>query len=217
MDRSFGDFRRLGDASGGAGGAAGAPERGLAALIAFTQRAKQFTEFSERLRHSPGGSHLSFLHVQFPHNPYYYLPTGQRYPETLTMPGLDNPGSAGTWSQNRWLTRQARQRYLLQSEYGDRLLGQAMMQLRASGQYERSLVVVTADHGASFTPGEPHRAATRGNLPQIASIPLLIKAPGQRRGRIDDANVHSTDLLATVASMLRIHLPWSTDGRPAGG
>ena len=214
VDRSFGDFKSLGG-SGGGGADAGAAERGLAALIAFTERAQQFTDFNERLRRDPGGAHLSFLHVQMPHNPYYNLPDGQRYPETRSLPGLDNPGSAGTWSHNSFLTKQARERYLLQTEYGDRLLGQALDALRASGQYDKSLVVVMADHGAAFTPGEPHRAATAGNLPQIASIPLFIKAPGQERGRVSDANVHSTDVLATMAHNLGIRLPWTTDGRPA--
>ena len=211
VDRSFGDFKGV----GGGGANVGANERGLAALIAFTQRTQLFTEFNERLKRDPGGAHLSFLHVQIPHNPYYNLPNGQRYPETRSLPGLDKPNFASTWRDDSYLTKQARERYILQTQYGDRLLGDALAALRASGQYDKSLVVVMADHGVGFTPGQPHRAVTAGNLPQIASIPLFVKLPGQKRGRVSDANVHSTDVLATMADALDIRLPWSTDGRPA--
>ena len=78
-----------------------------------------------------------------------------------------------------------------------------MAALRSSGRYDRALVIVVADHGGSFVPGESYRAATVGNLPGVASIPFFLKEPGQRRGRIDDANVKSIDVLPTL-------------GRPAG-
>ena len=90
-----------------------------------------------------------------------------------------------------------------------------MAALRRSGQYDRSLVVVMADHGVSFTPGSPHRAVRASNLPEIASIPLFIKGPGQRRGRVVNTNVRSIDVLPTIAARLGTHLPWSTDGRSA--
>ena len=64
------------------------------------------------------------------------------------------------------------------SGYTDLLLGRALDRLRATGVYDRALIVVLADHGASFRAGEPHRAATAGNLPDIAGIPLFVKAPG---------------------------------------
>jgi hypothetical protein len=76
--------------------------------------------------------------------------------------------------------------------------------------------VVTADHGVSNQPRAPHRAATEANAPRIASVPLLIKAPGQRRGRVDDANVRTIDILPTVGSLLGARVPWELDGVVAG-
>jgi hypothetical protein len=50
---------------------------------------------------------------------------------------------------------------------------------------------------------------------RIADVPLFIKAPGQRRGRIDDDNVRTIDVLPTIAEELGVKLPWRVDGRPA--
>ena len=76
-------------------------------------------------------------------------------------------------------------------------------------------MVVAADHGAGFLAGHPHRAADPINLPSIAGIPLFIKSPGQHDGKIDESNVHITDVLPTIADRLGVKLPWSTDGEPA--
>src|SRR5918997_3180653 len=76
------------------------------------------------------------------------------------------------------------------------------------------MVVVTADHGASFTKGELFRGVSEGNLHEIVWTPLIIKAPGERDGRVDDTLVRSIDLLPTVADQLEVDVPWRLDGRP---
>ena len=65
--------------------------------------------------------------------------------------------------------------------------------LRRTGLYDRTLVVVMADHGVSFRPGNCRRRVTRTNFADLASIPLFIKAPTQRKGRIDDRPATSVD------------------------
>jgi hypothetical protein len=81
--------------------------------------------------------------------------------------------------------------------------------------YDRALVIVTADHGSSYSPGAPHRAATADNLSEIAGVPLFIKSPHQRNGEIRDSNVQTIDVLPTVADRLDIELPWRVDGQAA--
>ena len=217
VDRSFGNFRTEGggDPAEASRGAAG---RALEAFASISERVRIFEAFQRRLARAPEGAHLTFLHLQMPHNPYHFLPSGQRYPDLLkTLPGLEpSPDLAGgVWARDPALARQALERYLLQIRYTDAMLGRILDRLEQNGSYDRSLVAVLADHGASFTPGEAHRSATAGNLAEIASIPLLIKAPGQRLGRIDDANVHITDLLPTLAARLHVRLPFDTDGQVA--
>jgi hypothetical protein len=46
----------------------------------------------------------------------------------------------------------------------------------------------------------------------IMRVPLFIKAPGQREGRISDRKVETVDILPTMAQMLQIKIPWQVDG-----
>jgi hypothetical protein len=93
-----------------------------------------------------------------------------------------------------------------------------LARLREAGLYRRALVVVTADHGVSYRPGEPRRAPDGGNASDIAAVPLLIKYPG-RAGAVDDSFVRTIDVVPTIAHVLGARLPYDADGRPvdAGG
>ena len=108
----------------------------LAAFVALGQRDSEFHEFSRGLAHAPERAHLSSF-IELPHQPYHFLPSGQRYPDALG----ELPGLGADWTRNRWLARQGFQRYLLQVGYADRLLGEAIEQLPPGGRYDRSLIV----------------------------------------------------------------------------
>lgn len=153
---------------------------------------------------------LYFLHTLLPHVPWTYLPSGKRYTGNVrAIPGVED----ARWRSDDWLTLQGYQRYLLQLAFTDRALGALLGRLRSTGLYDRALVVVTADHGVSFRPGEPRRDLTRGNFPDIAFMPLFVKLPGQRKGRVDDGLARTIDILPTVASVVRARIPWAVDGR----
>jgi hypothetical protein len=96
--------------------------------------------------------------------------------------------------------------------YVDRLLGRLLRRLDREGVFERSLVVVVADHGSSFRAGEGRRPVTDHNLADIAGVPLFVKLPGQRRGAVDPRPARTTDLVPTVADVLDVRLPWQVDG-----
>jgi hypothetical protein len=219
VDRSFGDFRAQEPTQAGQANAAQQPEQGFAALAAVIDRMKIFRAFEQRLGDTPQQRSLVFFHLQMPHNPYHYLPSGQRYPETISdMPGVDtvDQPAAGRWRDDPALARQGLQRYLLQIGDTDRLLGRLIARMKASGLYDKALLVVAADHGAGFLPGHPLRAADTANLASIASIPLFVKSPHQAAGKVDDANVHIIDVLPEIAKRLGVKLPWKTDGQAAG-
>jgi hypothetical protein len=153
---------------------------------------------------------LFFLHSLLPHVPWYYLPSGRRYAGAArTVPGQHN----GRLGENEWIATQAYQRFLLQLGYTDRALGVLLDRLRAEKIYDAALVVVTADHGASFRPGEPRRNATRANLADLAFVPLFVKEPGRLGGRVVDSPARTVDLLPTIAEVLGIQIPWAVDGR----
>jgi hypothetical protein len=110
---------------------------------------------------------------------------------------------------------QAYQRHLLQVGFVDRLVGDLLDRLRHTGTYERSLVVVTADHGVSFRPGESQRGASEATLQDVAFVPLFVKEPGQTEGALVDYHVRTTDVLPTIADSLGIRIPWRVEGRTA--
>ncbi len=102
----------------------------------------------------------------------------------------------------------------MQLGYADRVLGGLISRLRATGLYDRALVVVTADHGVSFRAGQKRRPLSSANLQDIAYVPLFVKLPGQKHGRVVRAPARTIDILPTIARELRVSVPWSLDGRP---
>lgn len=165
-------------------------------------RGQGFVSFIEQIR---GGNEptLYFLHSVMPHSPWRFLPSGQIYPEPEPEPGeIDVPGPGRRWSQDEWLTTQVYQRHLLQLKLVDRLVGVLLDRLQTEGMFREALLVVTADHGIGFVPGEHKRLISKRNIGGIAGIPLFIKRPMKVAGEISDAPVQITDVLPTVADIL---------------
>ncbi len=152
---------------------------------------------------------LSFMHLILPHRPWHYLPTGQSYVSRRSY----SESLFARWPHDPWPSTVGYQRHLLQLEFVDRLIGHLVQRLKEVGLYDRAVIVVTADHGASFRPDDEPRILTRTNVGDVASVPLFVRAPGQRRGRIDDSDVDSTDILRLIARQLGVRIPWSTGSR----
>ena len=109
----------------------------------------------------------------------------------------------------------ALQRHLLEVAYTDTLLARITSQLKEKGLWDESLVVVTADHGAAFQSRIPRRAAVRENMGEIASVPLFIKAPGQKEPAVVTDHTCATDILPEIAEQLEIDYPWDVPDCPA--
>ena len=163
---------------------------------------------------------LTVLHTLLPHEPRQYLPDGRRYQRGRSLDSaLDGPGSY----HRRFLTEQALQRTLLQLRFTDRLLGELVAHLKRTGLWNRAAVALVSDHGESFqvkrTPAGPfqlgkltfRRAVTRSNIEHLAGVPLLVKYPGQERGRVDERLVRTIDATATLLDLAGVSAP--LDGR----
>ena len=164
----------------------------------------------------PEPSTFHFLHVQLPHLPWQYLEDGTGYPSG-DPPLQAFAGEHGTWTTQRWLVEHAWQRHLLQTGYADRLVGELLDRLREVGIFDRALVVVAADHGIAFVPGVERREVQPSTVEQLAGVPLFVKAPGQRRGEVDDRPARTVDVLPTIADALGIELPFEVDGEALTG
>ena len=73
-------------------------------------------------------------------------------------------------------------------------------------------MIVTADHGISFVPGERSRGIGEANAGGIANVPLLYKEPGQRAGTVQTRPVQLIDVVPTIAARLELDPPWTFDG-----
>jgi hypothetical protein len=203
VDQTFGNF-------GGGGRDEARPTQPDVPLSALSNRPAQFAALFNKMKRQKGRPGLFFLHAALPHIPWQYLPGGQQYVNAgPDFPGLDRE----KWSTNPFTWRLGLQRHLLQAAYADRMVGCLTARLREDGIYDRALVVITADHGVSFRPGEPRRAPVPANFSDIASMPLLIKYPDRPGGRVDDSFVRTIDVVPTIASALGVKLPWEAQGR----
>jgi hypothetical protein len=146
---------------------------------------------------------LWWTHLMLPHGPLAYDPAGQRYNPFAheEIPGLNNFPSFG----DPWLVRQGWQRYQLHLLLVDRLVGELIARMKRAGIYERSLLVLTADHGGGFghMNSHPHQIDHRTAV-DIASTPLIVKRPQQARGRYVGRHVRLYDLLPGVAQIAHV-------------
>jgi hypothetical protein len=159
---------------------------------------------------------LHVMHVLLPHTPLAYLPGGERYGTERHLPGLAE-GRRDRWENDAWAVTQGYRRYLLQIGAVDALVGQLVRRLKDVGLYDRTLLVVTSDHGASFRPGQPFRRVTTETAAEILPVPLLVKKPYQREAVVSDRNVETVDILPTIADIIGVHVPWRLDGISAVG
>jgi hypothetical protein len=165
--------------------------------------------YAAALSQEPKQEKLHFIHMVTPHHPWRFLPSGRAYRATRLPDGLESD----VWIEAPWVVAQAYQAHLLQVGYADALLGQLLRALELSGRFDDALVVVVADHGASFRPGRHFRSAYPDNLADIASVPFFVKYPNQLRGSIELRRAETIDVLPTIADVLGIELPWQLDGR----
>jgi hypothetical protein len=157
------------------------------------------------------------MHLMLPHSPWRLDATGASYGTGFGLP--DTYPFTGKNDDGPWISAVTEQRHLLQAQYTDALVGDVIDELRARDLYEDSLIVVVADHGASFETDTPMRSLADDRddgLDALAYTPLLIKAPGQTKGAVDDSNLMAIDVLPTVANLLGMEIDFDVEGLPAG-
>ncbi len=152
---------------------------------------------------------LFFLHSQLPHSPWQFLPSGKEY-SAVALDGMFVRYER--WTKEDSASLCAQQRHMLQVAYTDHLIGRLISKLTEIGLFDQSLIIITADHGASFRPGDARRIITETNYADIIFVPMIIKKPGQKTGRILDWMVQTTDIVPTIAEILGFQMPWNVTG-----
>ncbi len=167
-----------------------------------------FASFLENI--APGDRpSVHFIHLVLPHEPWRYLPSGREYGRGMFFPHVFHRA----WRDNdEWGVIQGFQRHLLQVGYADRLIGQLVAKLEEQDLYDPALLVVVADHGATFRAQTRKRKVTDSNFADILNVPLFVKLPGQKRQVWSGRDVKTVDVLPTLADALDLDLPWQADG-----
>jgi arylsulfatase A-like enzyme/Tfp pilus assembly protein PilF len=111
--------------------------------------------------------------------------------------------------------RPGRTPYDAEVAYADAMVGRLLDALRSAGQLDRTLVVVTADHGESL--GE-HGETTHGLFAYESTIhiPLIVAAPAVRPG-VEQNNVAHVDLVPTILDLVGVPIPEGLEGRSLAG
>jgi hypothetical protein len=174
-------------------------------------RPARFEEWIDAIE--PGGRpSVNLKHTLLPHVPWQYLPSGRLYRRRPNdaIPGLSNEAYGDQGQLNVLL-----QRHYLQTGFTDLLLRRLWDKLKHEGMWDEALIVVTADHGVAFPHRRERRRLRRDTAAEIAPIPLLIKAPGQKKGKVDDAWVETIDILPTIFDVLGLDPRVKMDGKSA--
>lgn len=173
----------------------------------------EYTKFINQI--PPKDSSLTVMHIKQPHQPWKYSAKGQLY--------NNSPIRSVSNSTNQWLVDDngvatAQQRQLVQTGFADSLLGQIINKVKANGNWDKAMVIVTADHGVSFQ-GQPipQRVTDVRSMGEVANPPLFIKYPGQTKPKVDPIHSMTLDVVPTIAKELGVKGMYDTDGVPLQG
>ena len=177
-------------------------------------RANSFIENLE-----PENNRLSYTHLLLPHIPWIYLPDGHNYPGPIAtgLSARSKVTNDQSWTGPRAEVDSDFQRMSLQTAYSDRVIGRVIRKMKAQGSWDKALFVVVADHGASYAKGQGRRYLNRKNAGWVLPVPMFVKYPDQKRGRIDRKAVNSFDVLPTILETTGIQVPDSVEGVPLDG
>lgn len=187
FERGFDDYHALG----------GDDERRLADLAA---------RWLTRWRETP-----FFLWVHFisPHAPYVRRDEAEHlYDAGYHGPYAESSSRRGVPTRRadrrRWVSLYNGEIYAV-----DRLFGELIEQLDDFGLSDRTIVVVTSDHGEELF--ERGQAAHFTLYEEVRRVPLMIRIPGRQATRVPEP-VANIDLMPTLLSLAGIEIPVAVDG-----
>lgn len=159
-----------------------------------------------------------WVHSFVPHSPYVDVPPedlgkpldGRKYRRVLQA----DMARAATDEATRVANERVYERFV---RYGDDAYGRFEGALRARGLWDDTLLIVTADHGESFQPGQLAHAS--GHVAeQTVEVPFLVKPPGRKpgQGRHLPGIVGHEDVLPTILGAVYGAVPAGLPGRDLG-
>ena len=161
-----------------------------------------------------------WLYYWDPHAPYIppleylqlYQPETTSVPERLHRPGMPAAELEDLRQDPRYRQRMI-DRYDAEIAYVDDGIGRVVAKLKELGLYDRTMIVLNADHGESF--GEHQRFGHGSTVyDQELKVPLVIKLPASiNEGRMITGQVRNVDIMPTVLEACGLSSPEACNGR----
>ena len=169
----------------------------------------RFRRFVRGVRPTPRPA-LWFKHVLLPHVPWQYYPSGRSY-------------RASRPSRSRGSTASS----VLGALAGEGVLSAAPAAARDGGPAAGPAHGTSARHGAVPRRARDGRRRSRDRVPRraraadrqarnvqdLAPVPMIVKLPGARRGRVVDRHVETIDVLPTLLELAHEPVPAGVEGR----
>lgn len=152
-----------------------------------------------------------WTHIYPPHDPYW-VPPG--YQHRFVPAGVRNYTHMVTETNKQGAgvpVEQLRAAYDEMILYADHCVGDFLDYLDRTGRLDRSIVIVSADHGEYFE----HNQLAHGGpdlYNSVIHVPLMIHLPGQTQGARLSQLAQQADLLPTVLDLISAPIPAWTDG-----
>lgn len=181
----------------------------------YASPAETVFDRARRLQEGKVTSQPQFLwtHILPPHDPYLAPPPyqGRFLPGDKLTRNYDFLGLRNTTAPRGTSPALLRARYDEMVLYADHAVGDYLDWLDRSGRLDRSIVIISADHGESF---EHNWFLHSGSYlyDGVIHVPLLIHLPGQTQGARIAYPAQQADLLPTIADLLGEQVPDWTDG-----
>ncbi len=162
------------------------------------RRSDATTELALDFLKSTKDARFLWIHYWDPHDAVL-LPPKDKLPKTLWRKGADGEPEP------------SRDLYQTEVSYVDAQFGRLVAALKERGEWERTIVVVVADHGEGLGDHgwDHHRILYQEEI----RVPLIVRAPGlKQKASVADV-VRSIDIYPTVLDVLGIEPPKPVSGR----
>jgi arylsulfatase A-like enzyme len=185
--------------------------------LSTPERTDLIIEKIERYGNAP---FFLWLYYWDPHAPYIppveylqlYEPERTSVPQKLHRPGM-TAAELDTLRRDPRYRRHMVNRYDAEIAYVDDGIGQVVDTLKRLGLFDRTIIVLNADHGESF--GEHQRFGHGSTVhDEELKVPLVIKlADSQYGGRTIGGHVRNVDIMPTILDGCRLPIPQACNGR----
>jgi arylsulfatase A-like enzyme/tetratricopeptide (TPR) repeat protein len=102
--------------------------------------------------------------------------------------------------------------YVGEIGYTDEQLSSVLDELKRQGEYDRTMIVVTSDHGEGLMEhGEPTHSLLL--FDSVMRVPLIFRVPGEPAGLQVDQLSGTVDIMPTILDLLELEIPADVQGR----